>query len=180
LGEAPPTLHFSSIRRSMLGVRCSMFISPKEWWTPIRHVHGESMRGENHFSLPPHGQAIRRSPLLAKRHLPLFISLPFDVRCWAFDVRCSSPLQGVVDSDPPCPWQANARRKSLLIVPTWTGASEITSPWESERTRLIFVGSPALEGVLCPNEDALKGWTTCEDWKFSVAASFSSHASTVG
>jgi hypothetical protein len=40
------------------------------------------------------------------------------------------PPQGVVDSDPPCPWGANEWRESLLIVPAWAGDSEITSPCE--------------------------------------------------
>jgi hypothetical protein len=39
---------------------------PKEWWTPIRHAHKKPMCGVNRFSLSPHGQAIRRSPLLGK------------------------------------------------------------------------------------------------------------------
>jgi hypothetical protein len=85
--NAPHTLRFSSIRRSMLGVRCSMFISPKEWWTPIRHAHGKPMCGENHFSLSPHGQAIRRSPLLGK-DAPH--ALPFSsIRRSMLGVRCS-------------------------------------------------------------------------------------------
>ena len=38
--------------------------------------------------------------------------------------------QGVVDSDPPCPWRANEERESLLIVPAWAADSEIGAPWE--------------------------------------------------
>jgi hypothetical protein len=56
-----------NVGRSVFDVHC-----PKEWWTPIRHAHEKPMGGENHFSLPPHGQAIRRSPLLVKRPLTLF------------------------------------------------------------------------------------------------------------
>jgi hypothetical protein len=103
------------------------------------------MCGENHFSFSPHGQAIRRSPLLAKRLC--FALFPFDVRCWAFGVRCSTP-QGVVDSDPPCPWRANGWRESLLIVLAWSGDSEITSPCEEALLRAFSLRRSML-GVRC-------------------------------
>ena len=38
--------------------------------------------------------------------------------------------QGVVDSDPPCPWRANEERESLSMVPAWAADSEIGAPWE--------------------------------------------------
>jgi hypothetical protein len=102
---------------------------PKEWRTPIRHAHGEPMSRENHFSWSPHGQAIRRSPLLAKSALRVASSLFFRS---TFNVGRSTFIssQGVADSDPPCPWRANEPRESLLMVPTWAGDSEITSPCE--------------------------------------------------
>jgi hypothetical protein len=78
-------LQFSSIlqflpfdvRCSAFGVRRSAFDvhRPKEWWTPIRHAHEKPMCGENHFPLSPHGQAIRRSPLLVKNVAAKFLSL---------------------------------------------------------------------------------------------------------
>ena len=67
--NALPALHLSFVRRSKLSVRYSMF---KEWWTPIRHAHEKPMRGEHRISWSPHGQAIRRSPLLGKNALPAF------------------------------------------------------------------------------------------------------------
>jgi hypothetical protein len=48
------------------------------------------------------------------------------------------PPQGVVDSDPPCPWGVNAWRESLLIVLAWSGDSEITSPCEEAPRTLQF------------------------------------------
>ncbi len=73
--DAPPALHFSFLRRSMLSVQCSTFHS-----------------------------------------------------------------QGVVDSDPPCPWGANGWRESLLIGFSWAGDSEITAPWEkcTSSSSLLF------------------------------------------
>jgi hypothetical protein len=67
-------LTLSFIRRSAFDVH-----RPKEWWTPIRRAHEEPMGGENHFSLSPHGQAIRRSPLLGKSYTQC-LSLHFDVQ----------------------------------------------------------------------------------------------------
>ena len=55
------------------------------------------------------------------------VALPFNV-------------QGVVDSDPPCPWGANGWRESLFIVLSWAGDSEITSPCEkcTSSSSLLF------------------------------------------
>jgi hypothetical protein len=63
LRRAHLTLFHSTfdVKRSVFDVH-----RPKEWWTLIRHAHGMPMCRENHSSWSPHGQAIRRSPLLAK------------------------------------------------------------------------------------------------------------------
>jgi hypothetical protein len=97
---------------------------------------------------------------LRKAHLTLFHSLPFDIQCWAFDAQCSSP-QGVVDSDPPCPWGANEVSVSLLIFLTWAGDSEITSPCEERTSRSsILFHSTFNVGRSMLNVSSPKEWWT--------------------
>jgi hypothetical protein len=38
--------------------------------------------------------------------------------------------------------------------------------------KTLFVSSPALEGVFCPHQDALKGWTTYEEGPLFIPLPF--------
>ncbi len=68
-------------------------------------------------------------------------------------------FQGLVDEEKhPVALHKNA------LPPRANSACWLSSLLLVESRQVIFlVSSPALEGVFCPNEDSLKGWTTYQD-----------------
>ena len=86
------------------------------------------------------------------------VALPFNV-------------QGVVDSDPPCPWGANGWRESLFIGFSWAGDSEITSPWENA-PRSQFLTSLAFDVQGVVDSDPPCPWGVNE-WRESLFIGFS-------